>query len=192
MSLLPQGPHRAGLGRRHWPRQGHFGHLNGQNIGQNGRETPLAWPKGPRRGQGDAGVAKGTSAWPKMHMALAGRSRWMRIGARGRPIGSGTCPAGCGRCWRGDSHVSAPRAPAGAVLGRENRRGYANGPETRDLAVARGESTAGHSQLPAILRPNVLKGGQLKLAEGSMVARVTKAAEDLRSAGHTLGSSGVT
>jgi len=38
----------------------------------------------------------------------------------------------------------------------------------------------------------VLKGGQLKLAEGSMAARVTKAAEDLRSAGHTLGSSGVT
>src|SRR6266542_4796783 len=32
-------------------------------------------------------------------VALGGRSRWMRIAARGRPIGSGTCPAGCG--WGG-------------------------------------------------------------------------------------------
>src|SRR6266498_4903331 len=48
-----------------WPRHGLVGHVNVQNSRQNGHTTPLAWPKGPPRGQRDRRVAKGTAAWPK-------------------------------------------------------------------------------------------------------------------------------
>src|SRR6266542_2274993 len=58
-------PQRPGLGRRLWPRQRHFGHVNVQIVDKTGMKGPLTWPKRRWRGQRDAGVAKATLAWPK-------------------------------------------------------------------------------------------------------------------------------
>ncbi len=58
-------PQRAGLGRRLWPRQRHFGHVNVQIVDKTGMKGPLTWPKRRWRGQGDGGVAKERVAWPK-------------------------------------------------------------------------------------------------------------------------------
>src|SRR6266540_3838288 len=64
-SLMSQRPQRAGLGRRLWPRQRHFGHVNVQIVDKTGMKGPLTWPRRRWRGQGDADVAKERVAWPK-------------------------------------------------------------------------------------------------------------------------------
>src|SRR6266540_504073 len=72
-SLMSQRPQRAGLGRRLWPRQRHFGHVNVQIVDKTGMKGPLAWPKRRCRGQGDGGVAKETLARSKRSRPGANR-----------------------------------------------------------------------------------------------------------------------